>query len=490
VNGTIPPVAQLVRATYKVGGGVETNAATNTVTRIFGTSDGAPIPAPILSVTNTTAGTGGGDKQSLLNAKRSFPLSLKANDRAVAQSDFVAIAVQVPGVFKANAAAGKPYGGAVPTNLFVMPTGAGAPSDALRNLVGVAFRTRKIPGKRIRVKAPVYVALEIDLDVFVQPSASAAEVSNGVTAVLLTDYSDEANDFGVTLPIQNLYDATGPLDVPGVRRVFVRRFTIAPYYDRHVNSPTTGTGTVEGIAVNNDLVRRREWLIRMIPADPGGGVFCTRFNVLQRRLGTIDALNNTLVTDDAASYAANELVGLAFHPNPELSLSVFAVTGNTAKTITTTPGLLIDSEPGDPYVVESTEALIGKVLRTTLTANAVATNVLTVASSLSFLLGDRVLIRLAGVEVARAVVTLVGGPTSITISTAISTLVGATVDYLWQSGDTSVQFAVIDGATPFVPNSDELYVDTYDDAGDISIRDENFPRLAAADILINAIGGV
>lgn len=496
INGIIPPKGQTVLATYKTGGGLNTNFPINTIVNLSGTSDGSSLPTQILSVTNTTAAEGGGPRESIESAKKTLPLSLKANERCVTLQDFSTEAVKIDGVFKAKAVDGKPYGGATPVLIFVVPDGGpslplpAAPiSDALRNNVIVGLKDKKLAGKRIQVLDPVYAQIFIEQDLFVLPNSPALVVGNRMQTALQAKYGLDAMDFGILLGLQDAYDSVAPTVIIGESRVFYKRFTILPYFARHVTVPTTGNGGAVNIVVNAS-VKRREWLIQILPPIPGGGIFCKRFQIFQRQLGVVTSVTDTLVTDEKASYESNILAteGWVFHPNPEINSTVFSVTGNTDTTITVAGGLLAFVSPDDPYVVEKFELAVGKVLRTTLTAPAAATTILTVDDSTSFLAGDPVRVWLGETFFRTQVVSVPDGVT-IEVEDPITIATAANVDYVWVSDDESVEFTVEDGTTAFI-TGDSFYVDTYAAAGDIQLRDEVFPLLDNANLVINAIGGV
>lgn len=487
INGVIPPSGQTVKATYKTGGGLTTNVAAATVTRVYGTSDGSAQPAQITAVTNLATATGGASKQSIDNARQNLPLALKANERAVTLQDYSTLAVsEVTGVLKANAVAGKAYGGSSPILLFVVPNGGGNPSDALRNLTIVTLKSFRLAGKRVRVLDPVYVDVLIESDTFVQPNSSALDTANAQRAILKNEFALEAVEFGSTFALQDAYDATENEVISGVKRVLYKTFTIKPYYARHVNTPTSGNGIVQWIYTNLDTVRRREWLIQV--AAPSPPVNCLRFQVKQRRIGTVTNVTDTLVTDDGASYTTNELFtgGWIFRPKPEDLSATFAITGNTGSTISTAAGLLAATEPDDPYVVEKAEAGYGKILRTTVSANVVASVTVPLTSVDSWQIGD--IIHFSSLPTSYYTITNIAG-LNLTLDTAVTLTAGDFADYVWQSADASVRFSVTNGSTVFVVG-DELYVDTYPRTGDLVLRGENFPLLTDANLFVTPIGGV
>jgi hypothetical protein len=502
INGRIPPASQNLLATYKTGGGLETNFAGGTSLSIVGTSDGSPVSTYLstaVCVFDADGATGGGPKQSLAAAKMELPLSLKANDRAITTQDYASEALNlVPGALKARGVNGAAVGGQRPILLFVVPNGGGDPSAVLASQIVVALKDVRSAGKRIRVVAPVYVNLLITANEHCKPSAFQLVVSGRLRSLLLSKYALETVDFGSFFGLQDLYDSTTPSLVSGSQSILFSRFTVEPYAARHVNVPTSGNGDVESITTDPAVVQRREWYIKVI-APVGVGVAVNQFEVWQRRLGTATLVVGGLMTDERANYVPNELVGMLLHPNPEESATTFTVTANTGTTITAGGNQLpLSLEPDDPYVVESLEPVLGKILRTRLTANAVATNVLTVASTTSFTVGDKVIVKdSASAELVTSEVTAIGGPASITILDNVTANIGDTLDFLWESPD-GVRFSLIDAADilPTPPASptafvvgDSLYVDTYPTVGDLQLRAENYPVLETANLVINVSGG-
>ena len=506
VNGVIPAIGQNVVATYKVGGGSNTNLPAGSISDIHGTSDGSAIPPQIISVSNTVSATGGGPKQTLANAQQNLPLSLKENDRAVTLQDYSTAAAFIPGVFKVRAVAGIPYGGATPVVLFVVPNGGGSVTDVLRNTVILGLANIKMAAKRILVDDPVYVNLHIEEVVYVSPSSPALAVGAAHQAVLTNWFSANSVDFGKTFSLQNDgYEVVKPSNIAGTDRVFFRKFTVLPYFARHVGISTTGNGTVQDIQVTPD-VKRREWLIRIVQSNPIIGVFCYQYEVWQRRLGTASLVVDNFLEDEAANYENGELVGEFLRPYPSTNIggspteggsgpaSTFYITANTQTTMSlASPGLLTFLGPGDDYVVEKKEGTIGKLaITTTNAAMASPSSTISVVSSLNFLANDYV--RITGTQGVNLVdetvkISLVPDGVSLLLTTPVQVDPGAVVTYYWYSDDGTVGFTVVDGTLPFTAG-DEMYVDTYGAAEDIALRPENFPVLSPTDLIVTTVGGV
>lgn len=547
VNGAVPPSNRTVLATYYYGGGSNTNVAAGTITQVIGTADGSAVPPQILSVVNTLASTGGADSQTVLSGQQNLPAVIKSNNRCVTAADYAAQAIAlVSGVFAANATTGIYQGGSFPILLFIVPNGGGNPSNVLVNQILTAFIPLKLAGKRIRIYDTLYVNMLVTALAYIQPSSPALIVASTLQIALLALYAPTPDSFGAVFDLQSLYEDTSPAEIQGITRVYYQLFSIQPYWNTHVLQPVEGTGDVEGIStqvatgVNSSgtttstvpssvsgmggLVvstlsdpQRREWFIQVIGPNTIAGVYCNQFTALQRQIGTVTSITDTALTDATANYPINALVttnvppyGWVLQPNPETSTPVFPPDGintfqilsNSGNTFTVPVGLLVSVEPGDDYVVEAQEPMVGKILRRFVTT-AVTSNVITVDSSptglgtQSFAGGDNIRIVSSGVETQTTIVSVnSAGPGTLTLAETVTVAVGATVDFLWCSSDGgalgvgSVRFSVVDGTTQFVPGSDTFYVDTYPIADDIELRPEAFPQVNSADFNVVPIGGV
>lgn len=91
VNGAIPAQDATIVMQYRIGGGSITNrAGVGAITKF----DSVP---GVTSVYNISQPSGGKDPESIANAKKQGPLSLRALDRCVTLQDFEIMAVQTPG---------------------------------------------------------------------------------------------------------------------------------------------------------------------------------------------------------------------------------------------------------------------------------------------------------------------------------------------------------------------------------------------------------
>ena len=293
--------------------------------------------------------------------------------------------------------------------------------------------------------------------------------------------------------------------IPGIARLLFKTFSVVPVSPRYPLLATTGNGGAVCINVNWDTVRRREWAIQIIGPNVLGGVSCNQFVVYERQIGTVKSAFDTEITDESAHFSVDSLItssssiasgyaGWQLHIRPseylgfESGTSIFPITSNTDYSIVVSGGLLVVTAPGDMYAVERRQPMVGKVLRTITTANVTSSAVFPVANSASFQVGDLVHATDQVNDYRLTVTSVTTG--SITVSGPATLSSGATVDFVWQSADGSVQFSVADGTVPFSPVADQFYVDTFPQASDIALRPENFPLFDVNSLNINTIGGV
>lgn len=491
-NGTLLPIGASITATYKVGGGLESTVAAGTITYVSGDATGAAVPSQIVSVVNTAATSGGGPATSLVQARLELPVSIKANDRAVTAQDYANYAAQVPGVQRATALSGVLIGGSVPVMLFVVPNGGASvdppqgPTPTLKTQIIAAIAPKKMLSKRVQVQDPAYVRMQVTLDVYAQTNYPADVLYQYVVDALKRKYEPSAVSFGAFLGLQDAYETFNPANNPGVSRVVYRGFTIQAHGGEYVNRAPAGNGAVNWVITDPETVDRREWNIRFTSP--------TAFQVYERWPGTLATVLSSAVTDTQASYPDDFFTvgNFVLRPRPEEATTYYPVLGNDAQTITVSGNIGGDAVPGDPYVVERKAFTTGKILTTTLTADAAATTTLTIASTVGFAAGDLVVVRDSVSSTASytiAAVVAVPSSTTITLSTAVTAATGALLSARWQSPNGEVSFVVDAGSEAFA-QGDQIYVDTYEPADDIQLRPENFPVLFDSNITVRVIGGV
>jgi hypothetical protein len=221
ISGIIPPNGATIYATYRIGGGVIGNVASNTIKYINKVPSLSATPSG-LSVSNQDtvikgdgAASGGADPESTDSIRINAPLSIRSINRAVSLLDYSALAVQVTGVSKAIATANT-YSA---VTLYIAP--AGDPGVAADNVTATTpFNTTatnvlnylidKAPANTtITFQPPKYVGVYLVVNFTVSPQYRQSSVLSNVTAAINNLFYIDNVFFGQTISVADLHYAIG-----------------------------------------------------------------------------------------------------------------------------------------------------------------------------------------------------------------------------------------------------------------------------------------
>jgi predicted phage baseplate assembly protein len=220
-RGSVAPPGARVQARYRIGLGAAGNVAPDTLT-VFVTA----IPE-VVAVSNPFAAEGGTDRESIEEAKISGPGSVIAQERAVTLEDYELLAEGFPGVGKAKARVGL-RGGYKVVQVFVAPEDPATvppppPSGELRAALKQHLEAR-MPVNRmagVDVLDPVYVPVDLVVDVNVKADANRGRVVQSVLDVLRELLSFASQDFGRPVRVGEVFSALYPIE--GVDFAVLRR---------------------------------------------------------------------------------------------------------------------------------------------------------------------------------------------------------------------------------------------------------------------------
>lgn len=222
-HGRIPETdSTVVARRYRFGGGAATNVGAGL------------IDAPLddlgdLQVTNWRPAVGGLDQESLEEAKRRAPLTLRNRDRAVTAEDYAALATAVGGV--AQAATLPCFDPENPdtttpgvVTVVVLPDSAPAqcpwlprPSDALLDEVYRQLLPRRMVTTELIVIGPRFPELAIDIAVWVDPEVGPEKASRDLRRAIDQSLGVDVQQIGQPLYPAHFY--TVAQRVPGVLAV-------------------------------------------------------------------------------------------------------------------------------------------------------------------------------------------------------------------------------------------------------------------------------
>jgi hypothetical protein len=185
-SGAIP--TGTVSVLYKTGGGATGNVETDRLRVVEGAFTDAAGRPVLVSATNPLPASGGADRESVASARLRAPQSLRALTRTVSREDFEVNALRLRSVARAlmltaneDASIGENEG-----VLYVVPTGGGVPTPALKNLVYQQV-TEVYPCTLtflVRVQDPLYRRVDVRARLFLRPGVAAADVRERVRSRL------------------------------------------------------------------------------------------------------------------------------------------------------------------------------------------------------------------------------------------------------------------------------------------------------------------
>jgi len=268
-SGMIPPSGSTITSDYRVGGGTEGNVGSNKITQLVTslTFSGSPVS---MSVTNLLSATGGAEAMTIDDAKFFGPRSLRALRRAVTEEDYAVLAQEVAGVNEAKAVTRLPVV-IREIDVYVLPSGGYAPSQALLDEVQVYLEARNTAGMTVYTSGPVNIVdITLTFTIVMTKQYTRNQVEPGVNSALANFFSVESDVelFGKNV---NLSDLMALLDrLEGVDHVNIDMLTLDPATTYQWISAPTYPATVEHITPLNDLDLIDQTLSVEFTADSGG----------------------------------------------------------------------------------------------------------------------------------------------------------------------------------------------------------------------------
>jgi Baseplate J-like protein len=223
VSGRIPPNGAQIYATYRVGGGIIGNVASNNIKYIINVPGGV-IPAGVtvsnqdISVSGDGAATGGAEAETTDSIRINAPLSIRSINRAVSLSDYSYLAVQVAGVSKAISTADV-Y---TSVTIYLAPTGDpgvaadnSTPTTVFNNLATkvLAYLIDKAPANTtVTFQPPKYVGVKLEVSITIAPQYRQSSVTNAVKSALTNLFAYDNVVFNDSIYISDVYSAINSVE--------------------------------------------------------------------------------------------------------------------------------------------------------------------------------------------------------------------------------------------------------------------------------------
>lgn len=221
VSGAIPPLYAAIKADYVVGGGIVGNVPANTLTSLYAipgkTLEEVSIIDTVINVTNGAPATGGVNPDDLDTIKALASQSFSSSQRAVTLNDYTSLALQLPLVGKAFAAADvsssvtlyvspkrvstatDPYPLYLDDNLTLTAEWNDGNGNGLQPSVEEGLSDRTQIGVSLTVLPPTYVPVTISIMYNKLPQYTTAQVESQIKALLVQYYDYSQVSFGQTI---------------------------------------------------------------------------------------------------------------------------------------------------------------------------------------------------------------------------------------------------------------------------------------------------
>lgn len=224
VNGAIPPTGQLVGVIYKTSAGISGNVIAGAITEVsFIPGNADPSIVGSISATNSYSAIGGADADDLTKLKTKIKAALNTRSRAVTLDDYIHLAVQVPGVGKANAVAGswtsvtvyvQPQDDGTYTPGIVSGSATGAWND-IALAVQSALQGPSLIGTTVTVSPPTYVPIYCTANVLIDGAYKQSTVVINIKKAILSAgglFSYDQNTFQRIVTLSSVITAIASVD--------------------------------------------------------------------------------------------------------------------------------------------------------------------------------------------------------------------------------------------------------------------------------------
>ncbi|HZT60601.1 MAG TPA: putative baseplate assembly protein, partial [Pyrinomonadaceae bacterium] len=222
--GARPASGASFTATYRVGNGPQGNVGAGVLAHVVS------LEPAIVAVTNPLAARGGTEPESIERVRQDAPVAFRTQERAVTPEDYAAVAERHAGVQRA--AATMRWTGSWRTVFLTVDRVGGLDVDEPFKAEMLAHLERfRMAGHDVEVDGPLYVPLEIELSVCVEPGYFRGDVRAALLELFsrrtLPDgrravFHPDNYTFGQTVYLSPIYAAAQ--SVEGVSSVVVTKF--------------------------------------------------------------------------------------------------------------------------------------------------------------------------------------------------------------------------------------------------------------------------
>lgn len=297
VSGKIPPSTTTIRVSYRYTTTAPSlgNIAKGTLTTLNSTSS--------VTVTNSTAFSGGADAESTDSIRTNAPKALSTLNRAVSLEDYANLALSVNGIAKAIALASSFSS----ITLYLAPEGGGVASTSLKSSVTTMFNNKTAPGTTLTLKNPTYVHPYLTVTVQVLPQYSSSDVISAVQTALEDLFSFENVKFNDFISEGEIYSTCKSVD--GVSFITISDYEKLSANPNSTSGIYTQTGTVSATTSASTSVSLSSGTAGIFK---GSKIVAVNGSTTHASVGLVVSAVSTnglsLTLSSTASFAANDVI--------------------------------------------------------------------------------------------------------------------------------------------------------------------------------------
>ena len=183
--GTQVIPGDIYHAHYRVDDGTLGNVGIDSLCRIA-SDDGVLASNVIVSITNPLPASGGLDPETLNSVRSSAPYAFNIQNRAVTLADYGAIAKRVDPLLQQAVGTFRWTGSWYTVSVSVDPGDTETVDAATKSTIVAGLENYRMAGHDVEVNSPIYVSLELTIDVCPQPGYLSADVQQAILQLLGT----------------------------------------------------------------------------------------------------------------------------------------------------------------------------------------------------------------------------------------------------------------------------------------------------------------
>ncbi len=175
---------EIFHARYRVGNGASGNVGEGALSRIASDDGVLATPGIITAITNPLPASGGIDPESLDSVRQKAPYAFRTQNRAVTLADYGTMGLRVDPLLQQAQGTFRWTGSWYTVFLAVEPKGSRTIDDATRSTLLNGMELYRMAGHDLDVNAPVYVSLELAMNVCAKPGYLASDVQQALLQAL------------------------------------------------------------------------------------------------------------------------------------------------------------------------------------------------------------------------------------------------------------------------------------------------------------------